>query len=334
MPRDAMPCDSRLRPMRSLAARHYGRVTLHPDFVAVAPTIVAANTPPITEIGAVAGRRRREEQSAASRAGAVTIDVADVSDAMADRVPVRIYRPSGGSPRPTVVYAHGGGWVIGSRDTHDPACRRIARDLGVVVVSVEYRVAPEDPFPAAHDDVAAVIAWAAREIAALGGDPMAFGVAGDSSGANLVTAALLSHGPSLDTPVTAQLLLYPVVDRVGEYPSQVENANALQLTWPVMQWFWDRYLGDFADLRDPRHSPLYATNLADLPPTVITSASEDPLRDEAFAYVHALQVAGVAVTHRHHEGLPHGYVLMGAVGAYTEDCISGDVATFGQLLGR
>ena len=331
-----MPGDCRPRPTCCRVTRHYGRVTLHLEFVAAAPTIIAANTPPITEIGAVAGRRRREDQSAASRAAAPSIDVADVSDAQADGVPVRLYRPqsAGGGPRPTVVYAHGGGWVIGSRDTHDPACRRIARDLGAVVVSVEYRVAPEDPFPAAHDDVAVVIAWAAKEIAALGGDPKAFGVAGDSSGANLVTAAVLSQGAALATPVTAQLLLYPVVDRAGEYPSQVENANALQLTWPVMQWFWDRYLGDFTDLRDPRHSPLYAANLAGLPPTVITSASEDPLRDEAFAYADALQAAGVAVTHRHHKGLPHGYVLMGAVGEYTDGCISGDVATFGQLLGR
>jgi acetyl esterase len=247
---------------------------------------------------------------------------------VAGGVPVRIYRGADG-PAPTVVFFHGGGWVAGDLDTHDRTARWLAVDLGAVVVSAHYRRPPEARFPAAFDDALAVTRWAAQAAAELGGDPTRLGVAGDSAGGNLAAAVALAcrdRGPRL----AAQLLVYPVTDCAGgfrdetanaAYPSRHQNAEGFFLTLEVMQWFCDHYFADAAQQRDPRASPLRASDLAGVAPAVVTTAQFDPLRDEGIAYARRLREAGVPVREHLGPGLIHGYFGMGdSVPAAGEEC--------------
>ncbi len=244
------------------------------------------------------------------------IEVADVTDGEVASVPVRVYRPAGGGPRPTVVFVHGGGFVIGDLETHDNICRRLARDVGAVVVSVDYRLAPEHVFPAAVDDSMAVLKAVAADIDSYGGDADKLVIGGDSAGGNL--AAVCSQLAREDGPaLAAQLLVYPAVDLLGEYPSRTENAEGYFITLADMLWFGRHYLGfDETDPRaaevaaDPRLSPIKAASLAGLPPAIVVTAEFDPLRDEGDAYAAALDKAGVQVVHRQFPGLIHGFYGM------------------------
>ena len=225
----------------------------------------------------------------------------------------RVYRPAASGPVPTVVYLHGGGFVIGDLDTHDLPARLLVIDVGAVVVSVDYRLAPEHPYPAGVDDASAAVEAVASRIGDFGGDPARLVVAGDSAGANLAAVAALrarEGGPEL----AAQLLLYPTVDPGGEYPSRVENAEGYFLTDEDMRWFFRQYTGFEPDdpeaLRlavDPEIAPLRAASLAGLPPAVVATAQYDPLRDEGEAYATALADAGVRVERRRFDGLIHGF---------------------------
>jgi acetyl esterase len=223
-------------------------------------------------------------------------------------LPLRIYRPVSEAPTATVVFFHGGGFVIGDLDTHDNHCRWLCRESGAVVVSVDYRRAPEAPFPAAVEDCLAATRWAAREIGTLGGRRDLLAVAGDSAGGNL--AAVIAQqcrddgGPAL----TAQLLVYPVVDLTTgvNYPSRRENAEGYLLTADAMRWFRSCYLGDAAaDGASPLCSPILG-KLAGLPPAVVVTMEYDPLRDEGAAYADALTAAGVPVVPYSFDGLIHG----------------------------
>jgi acetyl esterase len=211
---------------------------------------------------------------------------------------------------------HGGGFVIGDLETHDNVCRRLARDAEVVVVSADYRLAPEHVFPAAVEDSMAVLTAVAADIDSYGGDAGKLVIGGDSAGGNL--AAVCSQlaregGPAL----AAQLLVYPAVDLLGDFPSRTENAEGYFLTLKDMEWFGRNYLGfDETDPRaaevaeDPRLSPIKAANLAGLPPAIVATAEFDPLRDEGNAYAAALEKAGVRVVHRQFPGLIHGFYGM------------------------
>jgi len=234
-------------------------------------------------------------------------------------LPARVYRPAK-IPAPTVVFFHGGGWVAGNLYTHDRSARTLAIELEAVVVSVDYRQPPENPFPRAFEDCLAATQWAARSIAELGGDAARLGVAGDSAGGNLAAAvaqACRVGGPRL----AAQLLVYPATDLVGcygseaenaKFPSRMENAQGYFLTNDVMRFFAGQYIPNPKDGSDPRASPLRAVDLAGLPPTVICTAELDPLRDEGEAYAKALQRAGVRVAYFREPGMIHGYFSMGA----------------------
>ncbi len=216
-------------------------------------------------------------------------------------VPVRIFTPELALGT-VVVYFHGGGWVIGDLDSHDRTTRRLARDLGAVVVSVDYRCAPEHRFPAAAEDAYAATLWAAAAY-----QPDRLAVAGDSAGGNLAAVVSLMArdrgGPGIDH----QLLVYPVTDHDFGTDSYRENANGYLLTEVHMRWFWDQYLGPDGDGTDPYASPLRATDLSGLPPASVLTAELDPLRDEGEAYATALAAAGVPVDHLRADGMFHGF---------------------------
>jgi acetyl esterase len=239
--------------------------------------------------------------------------VRSAEDRSADGVPVRVYRPDVDAAVPTVLFFHGGGFVVGDLDTHDDHSRKICHDVEAVVVSVDYRLAPEHPFPAGFEDCLAVTRWVGEHVAELGGDPDRIAVAGDSAGGNLAAAVALAvrdSGPRL----AAQLLLYPGVDFRDEddlHPSRIENGEGLFLTREDMRWFRDHYLQDEVHATDPRASVLLAADLAGLPPAVIGTGEFDPLRDEGEAYAKALEDAGVKVVLRRYDGLIHGFFGMG-----------------------
>ena len=245
--------------------------------------------------------------------------IGSVEPATVGGVPARVYRPSdaGGSdsdgPLPTIVYLHGGGFVIGDLDTHDGVCRQLCHDVQAVVVSVDYRLAPDHLFPTAVDDAYAALQEVAKTIEQYGGDAARLVVGGDSAGGNLAAVcAQLAHADGLE--LAAQLLVYPAVDLLGEYPSREENAEGYFLTLKDMIWFAEHYIGmSEQDPRaaglavDPKLSPLRAPDLAGLAPAVVVTAEYDPLRDEGNAYAEALAEAGVRVEHRQFAGLIHGF---------------------------
>jgi len=222
---------------------------------------------------------------------------------------VRVYRPAGDAAKPVIVYYHGGGWVLGSLETHDGTCRRLADGADAVVVSVDYRMGPEDRFPAAVDDSYAALTWVAANAAEIGADPARLVVAGDSAGGNL--AAVMSQRAREDGPAIAfQLLIYPVTDHEFTSVSMEENAVGYYLTRDAMRWFYDHYLEDPSQGDDPRVSPLRAADLSGLPPAFVLTAQYDPLRDQGIAYADALREAGNVVEMTMYEGLFHGFFSM------------------------
>ncbi len=227
-------------------------------------------------------------------------------------VPIRTYRPSTPGPHPTVLFLHGGGFVIGDLDTHDDHTRLLCRDVGAVVVSVDYRLAPEHPFPAGWEDCVAAYRWVVEHVAELGGDAGRLAVAGDSAGGNL-SAAVAIAARDEGLPLAAQLLLYPGVDFDvdGAYASRTDNAEGYFLTAEDMAWFGGHYLG--ADpVDDPRASVLRA-DLTGVAPAIVATAEYDPLRDEGEAYADALEKAGVPVVRHRYAGLIHGFFGLGHV---------------------
>ena len=228
-------------------------------------------------------------------------------------LPLRIYTPEGAAPFPILVYFHGGGWVICNLDTHDGICRSLANGGGCVVVSVDYRLAPEHRFPAAPEDCYAATCWMAEHGRAIGGDPARIAVGGDSAGGTLATVVTLMArdrgGPSL----AHQLLVYPVTDHGYDTASHREFAAGYMLNKDLMTYFWSQYLRDEADERSPYVSPLRAPNLGGLPSALVITAEYDPLRDEGEAYAARLRDAGVPVTLSRYDGVFHPFFGMPAV---------------------
>lgn len=308
-------------------------MALDQGIAAALAAMADAGLPPMTSMTPqqVRGMERRLDLSG-NPALAPVGSVADISfDGPAGPLAARVYRPaegpggpgaSGGpggpvgwpdGARPTLLWFHGGGWVIGSIDSHDLVARLLAGRTGAVVVSAAYRLAPEDPFPAAVDDAVAVARETLARAGELGGDPGLVAVGGDSAGGNL--AAVVAQQLRGTTPgIAAQLLAYPSTDLAGSaenrFASQRENADGPVLTAADGEWFARHYAGDRTpeQLTDPRLSPLRAGELSGLPPAVVATAQYDPLRDEGVAYADALAAAGVRVRARTFAGLPHGYL--------------------------
>ena len=226
-------------------------------------------------------------------------------------LPLRTYRPSGvGERPPVVVYLHGGGWTIGSVDTHDEPCRALAAGTGAVVVSVDYRLAPEHPFPAAVNDAYAAVCFVADNADDLGVDADRLVVAGDSAGGNLSAAISLMARDRSGPTIALQVLVYPAVDfdyDSGRWPSLQENATGYFLHLEVMRWFAGNYGGADQLVVDPLAAPVRATDHSGLPPAHVSVAGFDPLRDEGVGYAEALTGAGVPVTLCRHEAQVHGY---------------------------
>lgn len=224
-------------------------------------------------------------------------------------IPVRVYVPKGAEEGAAVVaYFHGGGWVFMGVETHDWICRRLANASGAVVASVEYRLAPEDPFPAPLDDCVAVTEWLAEHAGELGGDGARLAVAGDSAGGNLAAAVALRArvaGP----PIAAQVLVYPALDAGCATASIEENAEGYLLSSIDMRWFWAQYLGDH-DADDAFACPLRAADLTGLPPALVITAEYDPLRDEGEAYAKRLDGFDVPVDLHRFDGMVHGFLGM------------------------
>jgi acetyl esterase len=242
-------------------------------------------------------------------------------------LPARVYRPEGDGPFPTVAMFHGGGFVIGDLDTHDNMARTICRDAKAVVVSVDYRLAPEHRFPAAADDAIAATKDIQARLEEFGGTDV-LGVAGDSAGGNL-SAVAAQHVPGL----SAQLLVYPATDVAGEYASREENKSGYFLDEPTMAWFMVNYADAGTDYADPKISPLLGT-LEGQPPAVVVTAELDPLRDEGMAYAEALEAAGVPVQHKTFPGVIHGFFDMGAWSAACQSAVEESVRMFAGLLRR
>jgi acetyl esterase len=226
-------------------------------------------------------------------------------------IPVRLYRPPGlDEPAPALVFAHGGGFVLGTLDSADDLARRLAATTGSVVVSVDYRLAPEHPCPAGLADVTTVVEWTAESAADCGADPARVGVAGSSAGANLAAMAARRADATVDVAV----LCYPMLDPTLGGDSHAEHADAPLLTRADLDWFWRLYRDDGAiPVDDPRLSPLPGVEpspLGDSPPTVVVTAGCDPLRDDGARYAAALADVGVAVERLHYPGAPHGFLSL------------------------
>ncbi len=228
-------------------------------------------------------------------------------------IPVRVYTPQGVGPFPILVYFHGGGWVIGNLEAYDPTCRALTNAAQCVVVSVDYRLAPEHKFPAAPEDCYAALQWVGANATAINGDPARLAIGGDSAGGNLTAVvAQMSRDRGGVSPVY-QLLVYPVTDHRYDTPSYQENADGYLLTKDAMEWFWNHYLPSEADGNTPLASPLRAESFGNLPPALVITAEFDPLRDEGEAYAAKLQAAGVPVTLTRYDGMIHGFFSLGAV---------------------
>jgi acetyl esterase len=229
-------------------------------------------------------------------------------------VPGRRYLPRGvAAPAPTLLFLHGGGWVYGDLDSHDAVCRFLAEQAGVQVVAVDYRLAPEHPFPAAYDDALAAFRWLVAHADELGADPARLAVGGDSAGGCLAaTTAIAAAREGL--PLAFQLLVYPATDMRGGTPSRDLFAEGFYLTKPFMDLSQQRYLPDPAALTDCRASPLLADLPAGLAPAYVVTAGFDPLRDEGEAYAERLTGAGVPTRLRRFPGLVHGFFNLVGVG--------------------
>jgi acetyl esterase len=230
----------------------------------------------------------------------------------ASDIPVRVYWPREAANLPVLVWLHGGGWTIGSLETADRTSRALANAADCIVASVDYRLGPEHPFPAAVDDCDAAARWVLRHARELGGDPRRVAIGGDSAGGNLAAVTTMVAREGGDTscePFVFQLLVYPAVEVEYDTPSMRENATGYFLTVDSMRWFYDHYLGP-ADPRQWRVSPLLAPNLGGLPPALVITAEFDPLRDQGIAYAKRLADAGVVVDSRLYDGVFHGFFGM------------------------
>ncbi len=281
---------------------------LHPQAAAFLQQVTALGIPPLWTLSPAEARQAflglRALAGTPEPVAHVTNRLIPASQAT---LLVRIYAPESDRSLPVTVYFHGGGFVIGNLDSHDNVCRALANRTPAIVVSVDYRLAPESPFPAAPIDAYDALQWVIAHAGEFGGDPARVAVAGDSAGGNLATvAALMARNRKGHLPVF-QLLVYPVTDATHSQPSYEENGEGYFLTKEAMQWFLRHYVPDGQDKRHPYLSPLFEKDLTGLPPAHIIVAEYDPLRDEGTTYARRLEAAGVQVTISHYAGLVHGF---------------------------
>ena len=230
-------------------------------------------------------------------------------------IPARIYTPKAlrknNGLAPCLVFFHGGGWVIGDLDTHDVVCQKLAHEGELIVISVDYRLAPEHKFPAAADDAITATKWVADNARQFGIDAAHLLVGGDSAGGNLAAVVALAARDGDGLKLAGQVLVYPATDFAMKHPSHSEPETSILLTHSVIKWFCNHYLNSAADIENWKASPARAKTLAGLPPAYVLTAGADPLRDEGAEYAARLKEAGVPVTYRHFPGQFHGFFTMG-----------------------
>jgi acetyl esterase len=280
---------------------------LDPQIEAVLAEQDAEGVPPVEELSpeearAVYAKRCKEQWGALD-------EMHSIEDMDADGIPVRVYRPvETDEPSMALVYFHGGGWVTGSVETHDGPARALAKRAGIVVVSVDYRLAPEHRFPAAVDDAWAATQWVSSHAEELKLDVDRVGVGGDSSGGNLATV-VARRARDHAIPIALQLLLYPVTSATADTPSYSLYSSGYGLTRDGMQWYWQQYLGD-ADGTSPDASPAQVSDLRRLPRAIVVTAEADVLRDEAEAYAQRLFLSTVETEGYRYDGMIHGFMRM------------------------
>ncbi|HEX7095791.1 MAG TPA: alpha/beta hydrolase [Acidimicrobiales bacterium] len=234
----------------------------------------------------------------------------------AGAIPVRVYTPDStdSAPRGVLVYFHGGGFVAGSIASHDGTVRELAAGAGCIAVSVEYRLAPEHPYPAAFEDCVAALDWVFANAPEIGGDPARVAIGGDSAGGNLCAAVALHNRDRGGPKLAFQLLVYPVIDPACDTSSMHDNGTGFMLRADAMRWMWEVYAGSAGvDENDPYLCPVAAKDLSGLPPTLVITAELDPLRDEGEAYARRLQEAGVPTRMSRYDGQIHGFFSMYAL---------------------
>jgi len=287
----------------------------HPQVVALLERAARSPLPPYHAVDAFVARRIYRDTRAALSPRAP--EVAESRLIVADGpVALRAYRPAGtGADEilPALVFYHGGGWTIGDLDTHDVVCRRLGNGARCAVFWVDYRLAPEHPFPAAVDDSAAAFAYVVRNAKALKVDAARVAVGGDSAGGNLAAVVSIDARERGGAMPAFQLLIYPATDHRGGFPSLDRNGEGYLLTRASMDFFRRCYLQGKDDAGDWRASPLLAKSLSRLPPALVLTAGFDPLVDEGRAFAERLEREGVGVQYREYEDMVHGFVLMGGV---------------------
>ncbi len=301
---------------------------LAPEYEAMFAELAKEPAPAISELPPEGGR----EMYRLMRPVEPDLPIGSVEDADADGVAVRIYQPStGASERPVVVFYHGGGWVIGDLDTADAACRDLSENVGCTVVSVDYRLAPEHPFPAPVDDSYTALCWVADNMAQLGGNGQIV-VAGESAGGNLAAVMSLRARDSDGPSITGQLLLYPVVDADLSRDAYVRNGEGFLLTTDTMRWFWNHYCPE-PQRKHPDASPLLAESLSGLPPAIVVTAEFDPLCDEGAEFARRLQAEGSEATLHQFDGLVHDFFATARMFGSSRRAVDEVYGSLKQLLG-
>ena len=253
----------------------------------------------------------------------------------AGEIPIRVYWPREGVPLPVLVYYHGGGWVIGDLDTNDSLCRMLSNRTSAVVVSVDYRLAPEHPFPAAVDDSYAALVWVSRNAESLGVDRSRIAVGGGSAGGNLTAAVALMARDRGGPELVYQVMIYPATNLFDlTTASHRDFAEGYGLTRKHVEFFRDSYLPELADRRSPYASPLLAESLEDLPPAIVITAGFDVLRDEGIAYAERLEAAGVPTLRAHYPSMIHGFVTIDRLFGEADDAIDEAAAALSEAFQR
>jgi acetyl esterase len=292
-------------------------VVLDPDAAAVFAAFQAANRPPYESVSPTVAREFYLAGRPVSNPEPPELKSAEPLSIPAPHgaIPARIYTPKtlrkNDGLSPCLIFFHGGGWVIGDLDSHDVVCRKLAHEAEMIVISVDYRLAPEHKFPAAADDAVAATKWIAANATTLGIDAAQILVGGDSAGGNLAAVVALAARDGGGPKLAGQVLIYPATDFAMTHPSHSEPETSILLTHSVIRWFSNHYLSGTADVDNWKASPARAETLAGLPPSYVMTAGADPLRDEGDEYAARLKQAGVAVAYRHFPGQFHGFFTMG-----------------------
>jgi acetyl esterase len=292
----------------------------HPDVIRLFGLLMASGAQPAYTQAVEQARLDYRKKTA--KFGGHTAPMAEVRELRApgpgEEIPLRLYRPAGvDNPSPALIYVHGGGWVLGDLESHDKVCRAIAAQTPCCVIAVDYRLAPEHPFPAGLDDVLAAVTWIANNASSFGVANGRLAIGGDSAGGSMAAAACLyARGKGLN--LRAQVLIYPSTDSTPEvrlWPSRAQITQVPPLDIETLKWFSSKYLprGLQIDRRDWRLSPLYAESLASLPPALVLTAECDPLRDEGKAYAGRLAASGVPTVYHDFPGQIHGFIEFGGV---------------------